>query len=203
MERRCVEVRPEADLLPAIRDDGMSIARDTTRAVPLASMYQRASTRRPAAVEQPVTRSPSCPRVTRSQTNVVPSALGVFEQAGVERCPIDVQSHGLEAQRRSPDQRWRRGHPCLSATLVDDDVLLVGRDLVSEQRSDVNADASEQAGTRPVERFADLAMRVHLPVQAYDAQARLAQAHARRQPGDAGADDRHVIVSCERHAPTR
>lgn len=43
--------------------------------MPLASMYHRASTRRPAAVEQPVTRSPlaSTP-VTRSQMNSVPIA---------------------------------------------------------------------------------------------------------------------------------
>ncbi|MEO8259669.1 MAG: hypothetical protein ABI868_20150 [Acidobacteriota bacterium] len=54
---------------------GIAIARDSTRAVPLASMYQRASTRCPAAVEQPVTRSPAVSTpVTRSQMNVVPRA---------------------------------------------------------------------------------------------------------------------------------
>lgn len=72
-------------------------------------------------------------------------------------------------------------------------------DLVCDQRIHVDPDASEQAGAGPVQRLTDFAMRVRLNIKTHDAQARLPQKHAGRQPGDSGSDDRYVIARCGVH----
>ena len=68
--------------------------------MPLASMYQRASTRLAGGVEQPVTRSPS-----HYAVDTLPDELGaecgrVREETRIERGPVDVECHRFETQRR-------------------------------------------------------------------------------------------------------
>ena len=118
---------------------------------------------------------------------------GAHRAAARSTCSVTVSKR----ERRRRMMRRRRSLPRRPARFVDDDVLLVGRDAVGEQRTHVDPEAPEQARTRPVERFADLAVRVWPGLQADDAQARFPQEHAGGQPGDTGPDDRDVIVRGE------
>ena len=169
----------------------MCIERDRTRAVPLASMYQRASTLRPLAVVQPLTRSPAA--VCTFPDEFGAECPGAIENPRVERRAVDVQRHGFEAERRAPDRRWRGRCPRCLAELVDDDVLFVGGDVARDQRVHFDPETPEQAWAGPVEGFADLAVWVRLSVQADDAQPGVPQQNAGGKPGDACSNDRDVI----------
>src|SRR6185436_2082954 len=77
--------------------------------------------------------------------------------------------------------------------------LLVGGVVVVDDSARVDTDAPDQAGARPVERLADLLLRIRVWVKADDVQAGVAQQHTGGESCDAGSDNRD-IVSLVAHA---
>ena len=123
----------------------------------------------------------------------------VVEEPCIERGPVHVQCHRLEAQRESTDDRRRGGAPLGFPAFAHDNLLLVGGDVVCDESVRVDTDAPEQTWTRPIERLADLPLRILVWVKADDAQAGVAQQDARGESCDAGSDNRD-LVSLVAHA---
>ena len=136
---------------------GIVSARDSTRAVPLASRYRRASTRRPPAVAQPVNHPrPIWTSVTRSQMNSAPSAHAWSKRrassAVLSTCSVTVSKRS--GDRRMTGSEAVRHSVCTQ--FAHDDLLLVGGDVVCDEerpcryrRAGAGRDSTNRATCRP------------------------------------------------------
>ena len=194
IERRRVEVGPQTHLLLAVRD-GRNIQRARqhprgSAGIDVPTGFHTATAGRRAAGD------PIAVRV--DIRHALPDELcaertRVVEEPCIERGPVHVQCHRLETQRRSTDDRRRCGAPLGLPEFAHDDLLLVGGDVVGDESVRVDTDAPEQAGTRPIERLADLSLRILVCVEADDTQAGVAQQDTRGESCDAGSDNRYIV----------